>query len=214
MDGNVMRVGARVLAMDEDPRSAGGRKRLEGWIHPLMDGQCAATINEALMELGATLCTPSDPDCGQCPIAGDCLALARGEQERYPPPRQRRTTDYLRWVAACIVAGDGSWLVRRIDEGPILRGLWLPPLGTVVDTSDPRSEAKKLVPVAVSSNVVVGLPVRHNITHRKIDVVPVRFKARESETPTGAWRWVDPHKPGVPTSSLLRKLVDTLSDDR
>jgi A/G-specific adenine glycosylase len=211
LDGNVMRVGARVMTMDEDPRSAGGRRRLEAWIRKLMDGQSAATINEALMELGATVCTPSDPDCGHCPIETDCGARAKGEQERYPPPRRRRTTESLRWVAACVVAGDGSWLLRRIDEGPILRGLWLPPLVTIEDGADPQSEAVHLVPVEVISDAVAGLAVRHNITHRKIDVIPVRFEARGSEIPIGTWRWVDPTKPGVPTSSLLQKLVKALS---
>ena len=59
LDGNTMRVGARVLALERDPRSAEGRRRLEAWILGLMEDQSPGEVNEALMELGATVCTPS-----------------------------------------------------------------------------------------------------------------------------------------------------------
>ena len=214
LDGNVMRVGSRVLALDLDPRSREGRRRLEQWIFDLMADADPGELNEALMELGATVCTPSDPSCGQCPIENSCVARARGAQTDYPPPRQRRVTESLRWIAACVVGPDGYWLLQRIDDGPILRGLWLPPLASIENAADPRHEATALVPFAGGSKVEVGAPVRHNITHRKIDVIPVHFEAEKVEPPADGWRWVDPHNPGVPTSSLLRKLVDTLSDDR
>jgi A/G-specific adenine glycosylase len=214
LDGNVMRVGARVMAMEENPRSAGGRRHLIAWVRSLMKGQPAAAINEALMELGATVCFPTDPDCGRCPLETECIARAKGWQARYPPPRRRRATESLRWVAACVVSGNGSWLLRRIDKGPILRGLWLPALATLEDGADPLREARRLVPLAEMSDVAVAPPVRHNITHRRIDVIPVRLESESKKPPSENWRWVDPDNPKVPTSSLLRKLADALSNDR
>ena len=212
LDGNVMRVGARVLAMELDPRSAEGRRRLDGWIRGLMENQPAGRINEALMELGATACTPIGPECHQCPLGPQCEARKLGRQEDFPPPRRRRATESLHWVAACIVAEDGMWLVRRVDEGPILRGLWLPPLAEIEDGSDPREEAVCLVPFDLASQPKPVEAIRHHITHRKIDVIPFFFEAECFEPPSGAWRWVDPVEPGVPTSSLLEKLVDALAE--
>jgi len=133
LDGNVMRVGARVLAMETDPRSAAGRRRLETWVVGLMEGAPPGQVNEALMELGAVVCRPVDPDCAVCPFADRCGAKAEGRPEAYPPPRRRRAQVALRWVAACCVDREGAWLLRRIDEGPILRGLWLPPLAELED---------------------------------------------------------------------------------
>jgi len=208
LDGNVMRVGARVLAMETDPRLAEGRRRLETWIAGLMDGVPPGQVNEALMELGAVVCRPAGPDCAACPLSEDCGANAEGQPEAYPPPRRRRAVIALRWVAACCVDREGAWLLRRIDEGPILQGLWLPPLAELEDQTDPLDEAKRLLPDVKSRYLIVGPAVRHHITHRKIDVVPVRVEAECFDPPSENWQWVDPREPGVPTSSLLGKLVE------
>jgi A/G-specific adenine glycosylase len=210
LDGNVMRVGARVLAMSLDTRSAKGRRHLETWIFGLMDGEPPGRVNEALMELGATVCTPTDPRCDRCPFDAECEARKLGRQRDYPAPRRRRPTESLQWIAACVVDEEGSWLVRRVDEGPILRGLWLPPLVEFEEDDEPEEVAARLVPFAAISSRGRKCAVRHSITHRRIDVIPVRIGAAHSDPPSDAWRWVDPRNPGVPTSSLLAKLVDAV----
>jgi len=207
LDGNTMRVGARVLALDRDPRSAEGRRRLEAWILALMENQSPGEVNEALMELGATVCLPVEPACAACPVSSDCVAKKMGRQQDFPPPRRRRATVSLRWVAACIVGPDGRWLVRRVDDGPILRGLWLPPITALEDGADPVQAAAGLVPLPEVTATSPLPEVRHNITHRKIDVFPCRFEVQSFDPTSDAWRWVDPDDPGVPTSSLFEKLV-------
>lgn len=211
LDGNTMRVGARVLTLERDPRSAEGRRRLEAWILGLMENQSPGEVNEALMELGATVCTPAEPGCNVCPFSSDCAAKTLGRQQDFPPPRQRRATVSMRWVAACIVSPEGRWLVRRIDDGPILRGLWLPPIAGLEDGADPVQTAAGLV-LLPSMTASSPLPaVRHNITHRKIDVIPCRFVVEAFGPPSDGWRWVDPDDPGMPTSSLFEKLVAAIS---
>jgi A/G-specific adenine glycosylase len=210
LDGNAIRVGARVLATEAAPRSSEGRRLLESWIFGLMEGQSPGEVNEALMELGATVCTPVEPGCHLCPLAAECRARALGRQEDFPAPRRRRATEGLRWAAACVVDEEGSWLVRRVDKGPILRGLWLPPLREIAEGADPVKAALRLVPFDTMSSPKLGGVVRHNITHRRIDVIPVRFEAARTKPPSDAWRWVRPKSPGLPTSSLLAKLVDAL----
>jgi A/G-specific adenine glycosylase len=211
LDGNVMRVGARVRAMTADPRTAEGRRLLETWVCGLMEAEPPGQVNEALMELGATVCTPAEPGCDRCPIGSECEARRSGRQAAFPPPRRRRATESLRWVAVCVVAEDGTWMVRRVDEGPILRGLWLPPLVELEEGAHPEKVAPRAVPFGVSSSMALGPSIRHNITHRKIDVIPVRCDVSKADLPSDAWRWVDPRDPGVATSSLLAKLVEALS---
>jgi A/G-specific adenine glycosylase len=172
-----------------------------------MKGENAGEVNEALMELGATVCRPVDPACDRCPLVTVCEAQKIGRQQDFPAPRKRRGAVFLRWVAACIIDEDGRWLVRRIDDGPILRGLWLPPLAELVVGADPVCEALQLLPFDVTSAPGPGSIVRHNITHRKIDVLPFRFDTPRFDPPRDEWRWVDPKDPGLPTSSLLHKLV-------
>jgi A/G-specific adenine glycosylase len=213
LDGNTMRVGARVLALETDPRSAEGRRRLEAWIFALMEGESPGEVNEALMELGATVCLPVDPVCERCPLASDCSAREHGRQQDFPPPRRRRASVSLRWVAACITSPDERWLVRRIDDGPILRGLWLPPIAVLDDGADPVKSVAGCVPAGSIVGSSIGPVIRHNITHRKIDVIPCRLEVQAFDAPSDAWRWVDPGKPGVATSSLLKKLVAAVLSD-
>ena len=90
IDGNVVRVGASVSADAVEPRSAEGRRRLESWVVTLMKGEDSGEVNEALMELGATVCTPVDPACDRCPLVPACKAKKLGRQQDFPPPRKRR----------------------------------------------------------------------------------------------------------------------------
>lgn len=212
LDGNTLRVGSRNLALKADSRSADSRRRIGAWIRGIMEGEPAGAINEALMELGATLCTPHDPGCARCPFAGGCAARAEGRPEIYPPPRHRRATIDLRWVAACCVDREGLWLLKRIDEGPILTGLWLPPLCELKCGADAGEAALRALPDGAKGTPLVGPVIRHSITHRRIDVFPVRFDVSRTDPVPDSWRWVDPHAPGVPTSSLLGKLVKAVSD--
>jgi len=172
-----------------------------------MEGSSPGEVNEALMELGAVVCTPVDPDCERCPFGAECAAWSEGRPEAYPQPRRRRAMIALRWVAACAVGSERRWLLLRVDDGPILRGLWLPPLAEITDGADPVATALRLLPDRVTSTPEIGPPVRHKITYRKIEVVPVRVEIEHLEPPSDGWRWTNPEDPGVPTSSLLAKLT-------
>jgi A/G-specific adenine glycosylase len=210
LDGNVIRVGSRVSAEEIEPRSAEGRRKLESWVLDLMQGENPGEVNEALMELGATVCVPAEPACGRCPFEPVCEARRLGRQQDFPPPKRRRTVLCLSWVAACAIDTDGQWLLRRVDRGAILRGLWLPPLADLENRNDAVREATRLLPVDPTSLPQPGPIVRHSITHRKIDVVPIRFEVPRFDPPSDGWRWIDPVDPVLPTSSLLKKLVDAI----
>ena len=90
-DGNVARVGARVMAVAEDPRRKAGKTAILEWVGGLMSDAPPGEVNEALMELGALLCTPARPRCVECPLEEDCRARLEGDPTVYPPPRQTRT---------------------------------------------------------------------------------------------------------------------------
>jgi A/G-specific adenine glycosylase len=168
------------------------------------------------MELGATVCRPLSPDCGRCPLATGCRAHGEGRPERYPPPRRRRSEVAVTWVAACCVDRAGRWLVRQVTEGPILRGLWLPPIAEIGPEERPEEVARRLVPGRLAAPARPLAAVRHSITHRRITIHPVRLIVSDRAAAAAAGRWVDPAAPAVPTSSLLSKLVqskDLLADD-
>jgi len=207
LDGNVLRVGARYLAIEGDPRDAAGRAAILGWVDRLMADRPPGAVNEALMELGATVCTPAAPSCGRCPLAAGCRGRASGDPAAFPPPRLRRQVEDHRWVAACLVGPDGRWLLRRVAEGPILRGLWLPPFRPLGAADDPAEAAVGESPIPPTGRAEALAAVRHGITHRRIHLLPVRVPVG-SWRPAGGWCWADPRRPEVPTSSLLGKILD------
>ncbi len=206
LDGNVIRVASRFLALSEDPRRAAGRRVLTAWLDQVLEAGPPGEVNEALMELGAIVCLPSGPRCGQCPLAGGCAAQATGCPEAYPRPRERRKVVHLRWVAACCVDAEGLWLVRRVTDGPILRGLWLPPIAQLAEGEAAVDRAKELVPGSYDDPPHELGEVRHSITHRRIRVLPVLLSVSGREASELAGRWIDPENSTLPTSSLLGKL--------
>jgi A/G-specific adenine glycosylase len=207
LDGNTMRVGARVLALDRDPRTAAGRAEVRRWMLDLMEDGSPGEVNEALMELGETICTPRSPACGDCPIRSECAAHERGTQGEIPrrSSGRGRGVEEQRWVAACCVDLRGRWLLERIVAGPVLRGLWLPPLARSADGDDPIRIARRRVAGLDGIAALVLEPVKHSITYRRLTVVPVLFAAgTELE---GERVWAFPGAPGRATSSLLGKLA-------
>lgn len=214
VDGNVARVACRLLAF-ADPRSAAGRRRIADWVRGLLEVGAPGVVNEALMELGATVCRPVSPSCERCPLETDCRAHAAGRESFYPPPRPRRPTLNLRWVAACCIDPEGRWLLRRVCAGPILVGLWLPPIVEIADGEDPveRALGLGLPPPTAQPERVEDL--KHVITHRQIRVAPVVVLTEEGRTDRdGGERWLDPRRPRFPTSSLLAKLVSAVAGRR
>jgi A/G-specific adenine glycosylase len=211
VDGNVARVTARVQALELSLGSSALLRRGCDFAARLHSHDPTPEVFEALIELGATVCTPAAPHCGNCPLAIGCVALATRNPQAYPRPRPQRSREEHRWVALWLQRDDGCVLLRCVDEGPLLVGLWLPPFAELADGADPTSNAQVLAREAGFSGALAAAPlVRHGITHRNIRVLP--FSARISATsvsePRPGWRWCDPHAPQLPTSSLLAKLAE------
>ena len=210
VDGNVARVTARLHALElplGSPALLAAGRTLARTLHSQTG---TPEVWEALMELGATVCTPVSPRCGSCPLSGDCAALAGGAPAGFPLPRPKRAREGQTWVALWLLRDDGRVLLRRVDDGGLLGGMWLPPFEMVPDGTDLPGAARALahdagyrVPLRPAS------PVRHGITHRDILVVPFagRTCATRVAEPGPGWRWEDPCAPAVPTSTLLAKLA-------
>jgi A/G-specific adenine glycosylase len=211
VDGNVARVTARLGAIElplGSPALLAAGRELARTFH---SQTATPEVWEALMELGATICTPASPRCESCPLADGCAALAGGAPTEFPLPRPRRAREGQTWVALWLARDDGRVLLRRVDDGDLLGGMWLPPFEMVSDGTEPSGAARAL---ARDSGFRVPLhpapSVRHGITHRDILVIP--FTGRVGGTrvaePMPGWRWEEPHTPAVPTSTLLAKLAD------
>ena len=126
VDGNVARVLARLFALEEDVKSAAGQARLWQLAAELVPAAAPGDFNQALMELGATVCTPQAPRCPDCPLAARCQARQAGRERELPRlPARTRDADkpVLAAAAAWIERGGRLLLARRIPEG-LFGGLW------------------------------------------------------------------------------------------
>jgi A/G-specific adenine glycosylase len=208
LDGNVLRVGARILGEAGDAKRAATRSAIRRWVETLFPGQSPGAVNEALMELGATVCTPSSPRCGACPLAEDCVARQDGLVDSIPAPRSARATEHCLWTALCVVDGHQRLLLRRVDEGPILLGTWLPPLtdsaGRDVSWSDMPCVLGPSPPRSVGQ-------VRHAITFRRIVVDVLVATGSPVAGDDAVWRWWHPEDAELAVSNLTHKLWKTAS---
>jgi A/G-specific adenine glycosylase len=210
LDGNVERVAARLVACDGDPQRAASRRRLLAVAEALLDPADPGRSNQALMELGATVCTPRSPRCTGCPLRSPCRARARGRVEAYPRPKTRRRPRRLEMTAALVRRGSRLLLVRREQGSTLLAGTW--ELPWAADNGDPAADLARRYGGEWRLERRIGT-VRHAITDRDI-----RLHLWEAAlTTSGAVcegeeaAWVEPQGiDELPTSSLLAKALALL----
>lgn len=123
VDGNVARVLCRLYRIGSNPKSPATVKRLWAMARELLPAGRAGDFNQAMMELGATVCVPRGPRCGECPVARFCQARAHGEQDRLPRTPPRKAVPHYHGAIGVIRHRGRVLIDRRKPEG-LLGGLW------------------------------------------------------------------------------------------
>jgi A/G-specific adenine glycosylase len=227
LDGNVVRVLSRFLALAADPSSRGGRERLLAAGRDLLDPRRPGDSNQAMMELGATLCLPKAPRCLLCPLASGCHAAAAGEQDLYPPPKRRRESVRVRLVVAVVETSGGVLLFRRPEGSTLLAGTWeLPWVEALPDSGPDDLQADPAAGLAERYGGRWRLTgpsvarVRHGITYRDIEVDVYRAEVWPAGTGGTDFRTPDGLEAGffdaegrakLPLSSLVGKVLAALA---
>ena len=129
VDGNVTRVLARLLWLKGDLKTHAAQKRLWQLGAQLVDTQQPGAFNQALMELGSTVCLPAQPRCTACPVSHLCAAYQRGQPTAVPEPSRRATTQARLDVSAIVVCNGKYLLAQRVPTG-VWGGLWEFPRAT------------------------------------------------------------------------------------
>jgi A/G-specific adenine glycosylase len=195
VDGNVIRVFARLLGIREDSAAKPVVDRMWAEAAALVKGERPGELNQALMELGATLCTPRNPLCLACPVREACDAHAAGDAESLPIKKKKAKQTKMRAVAAWLERDGKVLVVGRPEEG-LLAGL---PGGEIGPGDEPKEELARVLREAVSLEILgaeaVGA-IEHLFTHRRLtlDVFRARLRPAGRVRRTGyvAHRWVAP----------------------
>jgi A/G-specific adenine glycosylase len=218
MDGNVERVLSRCLASAEDPRSRAGRERLLAAAAELLDPRRPGDSNQALMELGATLCSPRHPKCLLCPLQAGCRAAAEGDPERYPLPKAKREPERHRLLVAVVEKGGEVLLFRRPEDSRLLAGTWeLPWASLARDDVAAAVEPGALLAGRYGGRWTLGpraAGVRHGITYRDLEVDVHRAELAwggEVRDGMAAGFFDAAGRAGLPLSSLVGKVLQALA---
>lgn len=208
VDGNVYRVLSRVLADNTPIDSSGGKVRFKNHAQTLISRERPGDFNEALMDLGATVCKPRSPLCAECPVSGMCKAFAMKIQSELPvkSPAMKKSGSVMNYLL--IKTRDGIAIQKRKGNG-IWKGLYqLPMVPGDLNAKEIAAECQVLYGV-LPANLTEIRRVKHILTHTELDI---RFYSVKM-------------KPGITDSPLLvvsensikqypfpKPLVDFLAD--
>jgi A/G-specific adenine glycosylase len=208
VDGNVIRVLSRLFGLEDDMRSTAAQALVWRHAEALVPKGRPGRFNQALMELGATVCTPRAPQCERCPLRRRCVARRDARQEQLPRLGKRAAPQARAMVAAVVHAPRGRVLLaRRVLDG-LYGGMWEPPM---VSAQQARA-ALRDHGVPASAALRQRGTVVHVLSHRKLEVrvlgAALSRAARlpsEVPAPYETLAWCTPEQ--VPLSTLARKLL-------
>lgn len=203
LDGNVERVWSRLFCLKRTSNSRLDKEQLwkisAQWVRRAHEeGIAPRVFNQALMELGARVCTPRKPDCGRCPVAGICQARKSQQTDLFPQPKPRRVWKKVDERCDLVSDGKGRVLLRLRQKGEWRAGLW-----------DLLEEAPR------SAKTLLGeIETRHIVTHHKIKRITRVWRVASSVPPKAAGKsqlqWVnaqDLDHRKIPAGSALKKTL-------
>jgi A/G-specific adenine glycosylase len=203
VDGNIARILARLLALEKPIARARGE--LAAVARALAPSNRAGDFAQALMDIGATLCRPRNPDCGSCPLALDCGAFRTGTPEIYPRRAEPRARPRRQGAVFFVRRSDGAFLARRRPpHGLLASTLELP--GTLWTAEGPGDGVHGAAPVVAHWRRLPG-EVEQVFTHfaLRLTVYAAEF---EGAAPVGC-SWVGSHAVGAAGfSAMMRKAVE------
>lgn len=194
VDGNVVRVLTRHFGLRGDPTKKPLKERLWQLAAELVPGERPGDFNQALMELGATICTPGRTACYDCPLQSSCAALARGLVSELPELPKRPAPTPL--VAAALVVGDGEQLLlaRQPSGARWWAGLWTLPFAVEEPRRGEVDQARGIATHLrdryglIGSLEPLGAPLVHPITRFRVSLSAFVLRLPAAAAPTGPER--------------------------
>lgn len=217
LDGNIRRVLARVFDLAMPLDSPQGRQQLDQIMAEHLPAGRAGDFNQAMMDLGATLCIPRSPQCEACPVAGICRARSLGVQEQRPVGKARRKVPHYT-VTAAVIQRDGRVLIAQRPANGLLGGLWEFPGGK----QEPGERLTECLEREILEELGTGIEVgtelgvfKHAYTHFKVTLHAFFCTLKGSEPqPVEAsdLRWVKPQElAAFPMGKIDRNIALVLS---
>lgn len=191
LDGNAFRVLARLQGLRQDPRTCASE--LREWLRPALAAHGPSRMTQAIMELGALVCTPS-PRCTACPLAQGCAAALEDLTGIIPPPKARATVREISiWLLAIHSTRPDEWLLHPPQARGLLAGLWRWPSIEFTGSREAMAEsaAEDTESYGTSfANARAWSPWVQTYTHRREQVHPHMSEIEEKPEPVAGLQWV------------------------
>ncbi len=219
LDGNIRRVLARLFNVRQPARSPVGERRLWELASELLPPGRAGDFNQALMDLGATLCTPQAPDCQRCPLPADCAAFKMGLQEELPVAASKAAIPH-HTVTAAVIQRNGQVLITQRPANGLLGSLWEFPGGKLKPGEDLAACLQREIKEELEAEILVGEPFgeyRHAYTHFRVTLHAFLCQLDEGKTPRAVQvqdlRWVKPEElVDYPMGKIDRQIARRLNE--
>ena len=209
VDANAERVLARFFAVEEPMPKAKPELRRLG--QSLVPKKRAGDFAQALMDLGAAVCSPKRPACADCPWFDDCRARKRGIQESLPVKGEERVRPLKRGAAFVARDRSGAVLLVKRPENGLLGGMLQPPLGPWTENFPSTKEALLQAPFRADWKKHGGI-VRHGFTHFELEIEV--YSAGLAKTPKAAGSWIAREKLAhVALPTVMRKVLEHALDE-
>lgn len=216
VEANTLRLYCRLLNYDGDPRSKAGQELLWSFAEAILPRQQPGRLNQALMELGATICAPRDPSCSVCPVHAHCRAFLKGTQNQVPIPKTKMLITEVTEVAIAI-RDRKRYLLRRRTEKERWAGLWDFVRFEFNDSDSKLNAARLIKSIQEKTGLKIELgpqiaEFKHAVTRYRITLKCfTASKTDGSLIPGGEWQWVKPTDfEGYPLSVTARSLANRL----
>jgi A/G-specific adenine glycosylase len=212
LDGNVKRVLSRCFNFEEPIDTKNGENRLWELAESLLPPGRAGDYNQAVMDLGATVCTPRAPQCDHCPAAGICEARRLGLQDRLPVVTEKKPIPHFIVAAAVIRRGERVLIARRPSQG-LLGGMWEFPGGKLEAGEGFPEALKREIREELGVEIEVGEELgqyRHAYTHFRVTLhaFEARLTGAEPEPlEASELAWVEPSRLGEYPMGKIDRII-------
>jgi A/G-specific adenine glycosylase len=215
LDGNAVRVMARLFAVDEPINRPTVRERLRILGQELVPATRCGDFAQAVMELGACVCLPRSPGCSSCPVHSRCQALAQGRVGEIPT-RQARAPKRIVRLACAAAERDGAVLLVLRSPGSLLAGTWALPATESLPTESAADAARRALTdmgLEAPPEMRAAGVVKHIFTHRDVTAEVFRATVGPRSPNLRAGRWVKRRElASMPISSFARKTLQVVYD--
>lgn len=211
LDGNVKRVLTRYFAVSGWPGRTQVEKQLWSIAEELQPSHSPRQYTQAMMDLGATVCTRTKPNCQHCPLQAGCQGLKTGQPTQFPNSKPKKNKPEKNTTLLMIQRPDGAYLLEKRPSKGIWGGLWSFP--EAQDSSTAQQHLLDILPSVSASSSVLDV-FRHTFSHYHLHIQPMLFKLSQTplhcaETDKHERCWYNPNEPielglAAPVKKLLK----------